>query len=83
MPPIKRPMNWPARRCNHVKAERFSPLVGRERIGEDRGAVGEDERRTDCLDEPKDDELDGTRIPVSGVRNRRIEPAVKMANPIL
>ena len=49
-------------RCHRVEAERLAPLIGRECIGEDCGAVGEDERCSDRLDEPEDDEFDGTGI---------------------
>jgi len=38
---------------------------------------------TDCLDEPKDDESMAPCISRIRCQKRRIEPAVKMANPIL
>jgi hypothetical protein len=51
-------------RCDRVQPERGAALVGRERVGEDRGRVGEQERAADALHHPPDDQPQRAGHPV-------------------
>src|SRR5665213_1058638 len=52
------PDEHPAHADDVVDAERHPALVGGERVGDDRGGVGQQERRADALHDPEDDQVD-------------------------
>ncbi len=57
-----------------VDAERHAALVGGERVGEDRGRVGEEHGAADALDQPPDDEPHGSCAALVGVEGESDRP---------
>ena len=58
----------PAPDDHRVDAERAAELPAREGVGHERGRVGHQERATDTLDQPGDDEQEGRRRERAGDR---------------
>ena len=82
-PPRTRPMNEPAIAAMLLMPRASPRSFCRERVGQDRARVREQERAADTLADAHHDQPERARVPCIQVTESRIEKTVKTAKPRL